>query len=92
MTMKSVYIVYITNCFLWTMSDNKTYLILSYLILIVVACPDRGAGNDREALGLAFHQGSTFISAYYQAATNLVFETEDYQSKLLSIQVSYQSN
>ena len=28
MTMKSVYIVYITNCFLWTMSDNKTYLIL----------------------------------------------------------------
>ena len=33
MTMKSVYIVYITNCFLWTMSDNKTHLILSYLIL-----------------------------------------------------------
>ena len=32
MTMKSMYIVYITNCFLWTMSDNKTYLILSYLI------------------------------------------------------------
>ena len=33
MTMKSLYIVYITNCFLWTMSDNKAYLILSYLIL-----------------------------------------------------------
>ena len=31
MTMKSLYIVYITNCFLWTMSDNKAYLILSYL-------------------------------------------------------------
>ena len=30
MTMKSVYIVYITNCFLWTMSDNKTYRIVSY--------------------------------------------------------------
>ena len=31
MTVKSVYIVYITNCFLSTMSDNKTYLILSYI-------------------------------------------------------------
>ena len=26
------YIVY-TNCILWTLSDNKVYLILSYLIL-----------------------------------------------------------
>ena len=34
--MKSLYIVYIANCFLWTMSDNKTYLILSYLILSYV--------------------------------------------------------
>ena len=33
MTMKSVYIVYITNCFLWTMSDNKTHRIVSYRIL-----------------------------------------------------------
>ena len=33
MTMKSLYIVYITNCILWTMSDNKAYFILSYLIL-----------------------------------------------------------
>ena len=33
MTMKSVYIVYITNCFLWTMSDNKTHRILSYRIV-----------------------------------------------------------
>ena len=32
MTMKSVYIVYITNCFLWTMSDNKTHRIVSYRI------------------------------------------------------------
>ena len=29
MTMKSVYIVYITNCFLWTMSDNKTPITVS---------------------------------------------------------------
>ena len=35
MTMKSVYIVYITNCFLWTMSDNKTYLMLSYLNTLI---------------------------------------------------------
>ena len=34
MTMKSLYIVYITSCFLWTMSDNKAYLILSYLMQI----------------------------------------------------------
>ena len=33
MTMKSVYIVYITNCFLWTMSDNKTHRIVSYRIV-----------------------------------------------------------
>ena len=35
MTMKSVYIVYITNCFLWTMSDNKTHRIVSYRIVVV---------------------------------------------------------
>ena len=35
MTMKSVYIVYITNCFLWTMSDNKTHRIVSYRIVII---------------------------------------------------------
>ena len=30
--------------------------------MIVIACPDQGAGNDPEALGLAFHhQGPTFI-------------------------------
>ena len=35
MTMTSQYIMYIyTNCILWTLSDNKVYLILSYLILI----------------------------------------------------------
>lgn len=32
MTMKSLCIVYITNCILWTLSDNKAYLMLSYLI------------------------------------------------------------
>ena len=32
MTMKSLHIVYITKCFLWTMFDNKAYLILSYLM------------------------------------------------------------
>ena len=26
------------------------------IIIIVVACPDQGVGNDPEALGLAFHQ------------------------------------
>ena len=35
---------------------------------IAVACPDQGAGNDPERLGLAFcHQGSTLIDAYCQA-------------------------
>ena len=29
--------------------------------IIVLACPGWGAGNDPEALGLAFHQGPTFI-------------------------------
>ena len=38
-----------------------------------IAYPDRGAGNDPEALGLAFHhQGPTFINAYHQAATDMV--------------------
>ena len=27
--------------------------------IIVVACPDRDAGYDPEAIGLAFHQGPT---------------------------------
>ena len=31
MTIKSLYIVYITNRFLWTMSDNKAYLILKVI-------------------------------------------------------------
>ena len=31
-------------------------------IIIVVACPDRGAGNDSKPLGLAFHhQGSALL-------------------------------
>ena len=35
--------------------------------------PDRGAGNDPEPLGLAFHhQGSTLINAHCKAAINLV--------------------
>ena len=33
MTMMSLYIVYKTNYFPWTMSDNKAYLIFSYSIL-----------------------------------------------------------
>ena len=32
--MKSLQIVYITNCFLWTMSANKAYIIFSYLKVI----------------------------------------------------------
>ena len=31
--MMSLYILYTTNYFPWTMSDNKVYLILSYPIL-----------------------------------------------------------
>ena len=38
---------------------------------IVAACSEEGAGNDPETLKLAFHQGPTFINAYFQAATNL---------------------
>ena len=33
--------------------------------MIVAVCPDRGEGNDPEALGLAcHHQGPIFINAY----------------------------
>ena len=40
---------------------------------IAVGCPDQGAGNDPEPLWLVFyHQGSTFINAYCQVATNFV--------------------
>ena len=43
------------------------------LSIIAVACPDIGAGNDPEPLGLAFHhQGPTCIYVYRQAASNLV--------------------
>ena len=45
---------------------------MSKKAIIFVACPDRGAGNDPEALGSAFQQSPTFIKAYCQAATNLV--------------------
>ena len=34
------------------------------IIIIVVACPDPGAGNDPEALGLALYQDPTFVNAY----------------------------
>ena len=32
--------------------------------IVVVACPDWGAGNDPEALGLAIHQVPIFSNAY----------------------------
>ena len=57
--------------------------------IVVAACRDRGAGNDPEALGLAFHQGPTFINATVKL---LQAETEDYESKRLPIHVSYWSN
>ena len=41
--------------------------------IIVAECTGRGADNDLETLGLCFHQGPTFINAYCQAATNLVY-------------------
>ena len=34
---------------------------LTLLFIIVVTCPDEGALNDPEALGLVFHQGPTVI-------------------------------
>ena len=40
--------------------------------ITVAACQKQGAGNDPEALELAFHQGPTFINAYFQAAKNMV--------------------
>ena len=39
--------------------------------ITVVACPWQSAENP-QVLELAFQQGSKFIKAYYQAATNLV--------------------
>ena len=39
-------------------------------LVVGLVCTARGAGNP-EALGLAFHQGSTFINAYCAAAPNL---------------------
>ena len=49
----------------WVNEQNNT--------LIVVAWPERAADNDPKALELHFHhQSSTFITAYCQAATNLV--------------------
>ena len=58
--------------------------------IIVVSCPDQGAGNDSEAVGITLHQGPTFVNEYYQAPTNLVDrELEDYRSKLLTTNVSY---
>ena len=50
---------------------------------IIVVRPDRCAGNDPEAPGLALHQGPSFINAYCQAATHLADKTEDCQSKIL---------
>ena len=39
-----------------------------------MACQKWGAGNDPEAMGLAFHQESTSTDAHCQATTNLVDE------------------
>ena len=44
----------------------KYALYAKELITIVVASNDRGARNDPEDIGLAFHhQGPTFFSAYF---------------------------
>ena len=45
---------------------------MSRNIIQLAAYPDRWAGNDPEALGLAIHQGPTCINASCQAPTNLV--------------------
>ena len=56
--------------------------------IIVVPCPDRGAGNDPEGLGLAFHQQGPKFMLVVTLLQTLLIETEDQQSKLWSTQVS----
>ena len=44
---------------------------------MIVACPDRRAGNDLKALDLAFHhQGPTFIRAHFKLLQTWLIETE----------------
>ena len=40
--------------------------------IIFVACPDQRAGNDSEALSLAFHQDPTFITSLAKEVMFLV--------------------
>ena len=63
MTMKSLYIVYITNCFLWTMSDNKAYLFLSYLNAIadISAMASSVTNCDSSVTALYQYSGSNMI-------------------------------
>ena len=61
--------------------------------IIIVAYPDGSKCNDPwpEALELAFHhQGPTLLMS--SCLQTCLIETEDSQSKLLSTQVSDQSN
>ena len=51
--------------------------------IIVLAYPDRSAGNDPEALGLAFHHGLTFNNNTVKLLQTWSIEAEDYQSKLV---------
>ena len=61
----------------WWQSGSSNMSKWANNIIIVAAWPDCGAGNDLEALGLAFHhRGPTFINAYCQAATDMTDETK----------------
>ena len=44
--------------------DFKSHTKMSKELIIVVACPVRGVGNDPEFLRLAFHKGYAIINAY----------------------------
>ena len=57
-----------------------------------VVCPDWSAGNDPKALELNFPKALHSIMHIVNLLHIWLIETEDYQGKLLSIQVCCQSN
>ena len=75
-TERSDWILGVIWVFVEWMSKTAPYI-------IVAACPEWGTGNYPEALKLAFHQGPTFINAYFQATTNLVDQDSGVSNDLL---------
>ena len=90
---KTAYAVSVQTCPSWS---NVTYELLTLYKLLNITLMVKG--QFQRFLYFAFHQGCTFIDAYYKAATNLVARiqlhlfiyilTEEYQNKLLLTQVS----